>query len=224
MPSLKDLALNTALVIAACGAITMVSVRLHDRFFARASEPKLRQIPEWRDYAAVGRRIGPPTALVTIVDFSDFQCPYCLRAWEDLRQMREQYPEKIALVFRHFPLPMHRLAADAARASECAGQQGAFESYQQALFSSQGLIESRSFAEFALTAGISNTNLFEVCMDDRATLTTVERDEAAGKKLGVVGTPTLLINDLELIGYPGSDELRGMIRSELDNARARSGR
>jgi protein-disulfide isomerase len=136
--------------------------------------------------------------------------------------MRKQYPDSLAIVFRNFPLPMHRFAADAARAVVCAARQDAFEPYHNLLFSSQDLIGRRSWKEYAGSAGLSDVSAFEACMMDRAAFALVERDRAAGKKLGVVGTPTLLINDLELLGYPGSDELRTMIRSAVGSVRTQS--
>ena len=223
MQNLKDLSLNVTLALVATAAVTMISLRVYEKFSAQA-EPGLKshRVQDWRNYAAVGNRIGPPAALVTVVEFSDFQCPFCRQTWEDLREMRTQYPDSLAIVFRNFPLPVHRLAADAALAAVCAARQDAFEPYQNLLFSSQDLIGRRSWKEYAGSAGLSDVGAFEACMKDRAAFALVERDRESGKKLGVVGTPTLLINDLELPGYPGSDELKRMIRSALGTGRMQS--
>ena len=114
---------------------------------------------------------------------------------------------------------MHKSAEDAARAVECAARQGRFETYQALLFSTQDQIGQRSWTAYAQNAGLSDANAFEVCMNGHLTLAPVERDRAAGRKLGVIGTPTLLINDLALPGYPGSDKLRNMVLSALEHAR-----
>jgi protein-disulfide isomerase len=217
MRRLREMLLNTALVVVTISAVVMVSLRVYQQFFAKGtSELKSHKIRDWRDYSAVGNRIGPPAAAVTVVEFSDFQCPVCRLAWADLQEIRTQYPDRVALVFRHFPLAMHQFAEDAAEASECAASQGVFEAYYNVLFSSQNLIGRRSWTEYARTAGVSDTQAFEACVGAHAGSARLERDRAAGKQLGVVGTPTLLINDLEMPGYPGPGELRKIVRSALN--------
>lgn len=223
MAKLKDYILNATLGIVVMASVSMVGLRIRESVFTKqALELKTRRIADWRSYGAVESRIGPKDARVTIVDFSDFQCPFCLKAWDDFRELRAEYPEKVAVVFRHFPLPIHKYAVDAARASECAANQNSFEPYLHALFSSQDLIGNRSFGEFARLAGVSNSSLFETCMSGGLTLDRIQRDQVAAKKLGVQGTPTLLINNLELLGYPGSDELKRIVRSALDTALKKS--
>jgi len=223
VPRVNDLLLNITLALVSAASVAMVSVRIYQQFFApNAGELKSRKIQDWRGYSAVGNRIGPPAALVTVVEFSDFQCPVCRLAWSDLQDIRKQYPDRVALVFRHFPLAMHQFAADAARAAECAAGQGVFEAYHNLLFSSQDLIGRRSWTDYARAAGVSDAKAFEACIGDRAVLARLERDRAAGKQLGVVGTPTLLINDLELPGYPGPGELRKIVQSALDSRKGQA--
>ena len=222
MRRLVDLALNVAVVVVGVAAVSMISIRLHDRFSPSAAEVNPRRVAEWRDYGLVGGRMGPPVAPVTVVEFADFQCPFCKQAWGDLREVQARFPKDMRIVLRHFPLPGHKFGADAARASECAGKQGAFEAYDSLLFSAQGLIGKLAWEEYARDAGVHDIDSFKGCMESGATAALVVRDEAAGKKLGVEGTPMLLVNDLELSGYPGSDNLKEAIRSELERARTQS--
>jgi protein-disulfide isomerase len=136
-----------------------------------------------------------------------------------LKEIRRRYPERVAIIFRYFPLPAHQFATAAALAAECAAKQHAFEAYHNALFSSQELIGHRSWAEYARDAGVSDADAFGACLAASDVLGLVQRDRAAGKKLGVGGTPTLLINDLEVLGYPGPDKLMAMVRSALGTSR-----
>jgi protein-disulfide isomerase len=224
MVRLMDLALNVVVVVVGGAAIAMISVRLYDRFSPSTTKVSSRKVVNWRDYGSVGNPIGPSVAPVTVVEFTDFQCPYCREAWKDLREIQEKFPKDIKIVLRHFPLPMHQFAADAARASECAGRQRAFEAYHDLLFSSQELIGKRGWEEYARDAGVHDIDTFKECISNGATAALVERDQTAGKKLGVEGTPVLLINDLELPGYPGSDKLKEAVRSEVDRARRHTSR
>lgn len=206
----KDFGLNAAIALLALAAVGMVSLRAYDRFWGRQSaRPEIRKVPDWREYAAVGYRIGSPGAPVTIVEFSDFQCPICKRASEGLREIRRRHPGEVSIVFRHFPLPMHDSAMGAARAAHCASEQGAFEAYHDLLFSSQESIGRRSWVEYAQSAGITDAKSFEGCATGAAAHATVERDLAAGRRIGVTGTPTFLINDLEVSGYQGDGRAGG---------------
>jgi protein-disulfide isomerase len=153
----KDLTLNVALVLVTTAAVAMVSIRVYDRWFVQAnSGPETRRIVAWRNFGVAGNRIGPSTADVTIVEFSDFQCPVCRDASQELKEIRGQYPDRVAVVFRYFPLPIHPYATSAAHAAECAGKQHAFEAYQNLLFSSQELIGHRSWTDYARDAGVSD--------------------------------------------------------------------
>lgn len=214
---LTELLLNITLAVVAVASVSMVSIRIYEKVKASGSDQlKSRRIEGWRSYAAVGNRIGPSNTTVTVVEFTDFQCPVCRAAWVDLQDIRKQYPDRVALVIRNFPLAMHPFAEDAAHAAECADSQGAFEPYYNLLFSRQSLIGSKGWSEFARRVGVSDIGAFEACLAHQGMQAVLERDRAAGKQLGVVGTPTLLINDLELPGYPGSAELKRTIRSALD--------
>lgn len=125
---LNDLVLNCTLYTVAAAAVAMVSVRIHERFWVvpvDGTQP--HRIQAWRDYSVEGQRMGFSGAPVTVVEFSDFQCPYCKKAWQDLQDIRKEHPNAVAVVFRNFPLSIHKFAEGAAVAAECAARQGAFE-------------------------------------------------------------------------------------------------
>lgn len=221
MRNLADLLQNIAICFLSIAAVTMVSIRVHDRFWGN-SQPETRHVKDWRQYAQGGFRLGPENAPVTIVEFADFQCPVCKEAWQGLRDIREQSGKDVAVVYRNFPLPMHKLAIPAAHAAACAAEMGRFEPYHDLLFSSQATLGQRRWAEYAQSAGISNETAFESCMTSPAAAARVEQDIAAGNRLGVKGTPTFLINDLEVGGYAGPDDVGAKIRDALRSAGKRS--
>ena len=117
--------LNVSLVmLVACAAVTTALVVRREVFLVHPAQTRPRTIPEWRDFSRDGHRMGPQKAPVTIVVFSDFQCPYCALLMDRLGVLRAKYPRDVAVVYRHYPLVEHRYSMAAARASECAASQG----------------------------------------------------------------------------------------------------
>jgi protein-disulfide isomerase len=158
------------------------------------------RVSEWRDYAAAGTRMGSVDAPVTIVVFSDFQCPACRVLAERLRTVRDERGNDVVVVYRHYPLRSHPHARTAARASECAGRQGRFEAMHDALFQAQSSIGNRAWHEIAKDAGVGDLDLFGRCLQDAGMDSILARDAALAKRLGVEATPTFLINDTRLVG------------------------
>jgi hypothetical protein len=99
LPNLKDLSLNVVLALVATAAVAMISIEVYEEFAGQAASVlKSRRFRDWRDYAAVRNRIGPPTVSVTVVEFSDFPSPFCQQARVDLREMRKQYRRVLQVV------------------------------------------------------------------------------------------------------------------------------
>ena len=158
---------------------------------------------------SAGHRLGPGDAKVTIVTFVDFECPYCQELALEIKALRERYPESMAIVFRHFPLSQHANAWTAARASECAADQGAFWEYHDALFAGQELIGVRDWDDFAKDADLNlDFELFKQCVAKQDAIPSLSRDTLAAHKLGVTGTPTALVNN-KLVAGPAA------IRNEI---------
>jgi protein-disulfide isomerase len=147
-------------------------------------------------------RKGAADAPITIVEFSDFQCPFCGRAAKDLRELVGASPE-VTLVFRHFPLDtscnpnlqrqMHSNACLAAYAAECAGKQGRFWEYHDLLFENGQRLGREALVTYAQRVGV-DVAAFTQCLDDPATHARVTADVEAAKQAGVNSTPTLFIN------------------------------
>ena len=177
---------------------------------------KATTVADWRNLAAAGRRIGPDDARVTIIEFSDFQCPFCADLHENLKRIRERYPTEVAVVYRHFPLvKVHPFAENAAHASERAAEQGRFEAFQSALFRNQGLIGIAEWTVYARAAEITDLPRFQECYEHRTHASRLAEDIAAGERLGVIATPTVLINGIRLDGAPSLDHLEYLVEKDL---------
>jgi protein-disulfide isomerase len=167
----------------------------------------------WRAYANGGNGSGPGGAPVTIVEFSDFQCPFCRLMAARLDSLRAEHPRDVRVVYRHFPLPsIHPHAIQAAQASECAGEQGRFWPMHDALFARQDSIGKTGWERFAETAGVANLAAFTACMSRPGESTALHPDTAAGNELGIRSTPTLLINQHRINGAISLDSLRAFVR------------
>ncbi len=158
---------------------------------------------------------GPASAPVTIVEFSDFQCPFCSRITPTLEQVVTKYGNKVRLVFRQFPLPMHPNAAKAAEASLCANEQGKFWEMHDAMFKDQaGLAVDGLKSKAAGIAGLNAAN-FNSCLDSGKETQAVQSDMKAGTKAGVNGTPAMFVNGRFISGVVSPDDLSKVIDDEL---------
>jgi protein-disulfide isomerase len=126
-----------------------------------------------------------------------------------------RYPSAIRLVFRHYPLAIHDSAVAAARVSECASQQGQFDRVHHVLFAYASLIGERPWSWFGQKAELRDQAAFNDCVGSQNDFSAIARDRAAGDRLGVIGTPTFLINDLEVTGAPSLDQLDKYVREAL---------
>lgn len=143
--------------------------------------------------------IGPETAPITIVEFSDFQCPYCQRSVSVLKELRRIYGDKIRVVYRDYPGPNHPLAAAAAEAAQCAGGQGKFWEYHDALFERQTAGKGWDFLALATDLGLQR-EAFDSCLKSGRFREEVTKDLQDGLKLGITSTPTFFINGRPMVG------------------------
>ncbi|MHB8381775.1 MAG: thioredoxin domain-containing protein [Candidatus Binataceae bacterium] len=182
----------------------------------RKSEPlKILLKAPRTEVASAGRpAIGPANAPVTIVEFSDFQCPFCERAEPTVKQVITKYGDKVRLVYIDFPLPMHSHALDAAKAAQCADQQGKFWPYHDQLFANQSKLTPVDLKATAKKVGLDTTK-FDACFDQAKTEATVQRELEQGKALGIDGTPTFYVNGRQLVGAQPIDAFSGVIDDEL---------
>jgi protein-disulfide isomerase len=166
------------------------------------------------DVAATGPATGPATAPVTIVEFSDFQCPYCSRLTPTLEQVKQKYGDKVRIVFRQFPLPMHPNAQKAAEAALCANDQGKFWQLHDAMFGNQSALGVDQLKAKAAELGLKADD-FNKCLDSGAKVAIVEADKKAGSAAGVNGTPAMFINGRFVNGAVPIEQLTSVIDDEL---------
>jgi protein-disulfide isomerase len=158
---------------------------------------------------------GPKSAPVTIVEFSDFQCPFCSRVGPTLKQIEDKYKDKVRIVFKHYPLPFHQNAGPAAEAAMAAHEQGKFWEMHDKLFGNQQSLDRASFEKFAGEIGI-NVDKFKAALDSGKHKAEVNADMTHGNSLGGgMGTPTFFINGRKVAGAMPFDSFASIIDEEL---------
>lgn len=155
---------------------------------------------------------GSPDAKVRIVEFSDFECPYCSRAAKGVEAVKERFGDKVQFAYRHFPLSFHPAARPAAELTQCAQEQGKFWALHDEIFDHQQELSVEGLRGMAERAGLDMTKVDECLMSGRAAKQ-VEEDMAKATEVGVRGTPAFYINGRAFDGSP--EELVGAIEDEL---------
>jgi protein-disulfide isomerase len=169
----------------------------------------------WEALAGGRHAIGIPGAPVTIVAFADFQCPFCRDfARETVMPILSKYEDNLVFVFRHLPIPGHRFAYAAARATECAAAQSRFWPMHDALFARQDSIGVRAFSLYARDAGV-NTAAFDECMAETAPHDDIESDREFAATIGATGTPVVIVNGQKWIEPPDFRTLDSLVTSLL---------
>ena len=159
--------------------------------------------------------IGPSNAPVTIVEFSDYQCPYC-QVWDQqvYQQLMASYPNKIRFVYRDLPLPMHPEAIPAAEAADCAGDQGAYWKYHDALFNQQYGLSRAAYEHYAADLGLDG-KAFAACLDSQRYLSKVQANANDAASVGLDSTPSFVINGRVLIGALPFSDFKAVVDEEL---------
>jgi protein-disulfide isomerase len=165
-------------------------------------------------------RTGNASSPVTLVEFSDFQCPFCRQFAPNMGELAKNYGSKINIVYRQYPIPsLHPFAFKAAEASLCANEQGKFWELHDLMFSDQQHITIRDLKEKARRLGMDG-NKFDSCLDTGKYTEQVQNDMAEGNKAGVTGTPALFVNGVEV---PGGAVPYATVAGAIERELARSG-
>lgn len=178
--------------------------------------------PRWPWFAMADNSpvLGPEKGQVTIIEFADFQCPYCRESQSVIKQVLNAYPNDVKLVFKHLPLDNHPDSLATARASFCAGEQNLFWKYHDALF------ETRSFSKEGLqklsnAIGLNQTR-FSDCMEAERSLHAVAQDKNYAARWGINSTPTYIINGKTIKGAVDFETFKNLIESDIKSARTAS--
>ena len=165
-----------------------------------------------------GRLRGDPNAVVTIVEFADYQCPYCKQTEATLNDLLKRYPGQVKLAFRDFPLAsIHPYAQMAAEAARCAGKQGKFWEFHDALFANQSKLDQAELEVIAQKLTLDE-NSFQSCLESGEYKAQVLRDQEDGRKAGISSTPGFFINGIPLTGAQAETAFEKIIDDELKAA------
>jgi len=160
---------------------------------------------------------GNPKAPIQIIEFSEFQCPFCKKARPVVQQIMDTYKDKVFYAFRDFPLSFHKQARKASVAAHCAGEQGKYWEYNTLLFENQGEQDPDNLKKFAKDMGL-NDKKFASCLESDKYEKLIDRNIADGSKAGVSGTPAYFINGIFVSGAQPFEKFKDIIDEELENA------
>ena len=179
-----------------------------------------------------GHSKGQAGAVVTVIEFSDFECGHCANAYRSLKEVLPRFQNDVQLRFHHFPLDsacnpavkhsVHQYACLAAQAAECASAQGRFWEYHDLLFDNQSRLDRDSLIAYAQRVGIDR-DTFLACLDSDAPRQAIARDVAEGMRLGIESTPTFFLNGRTITGAPRANALGYAIQLERAAKQRREG-
>ena len=162
---------------------------------------------------------GPATALVTLVEFSEFQCPFCKRILPTTAKILETYGDQVRVIFKHNPLPFHKDAFPASEASLCANDQGKFWEMHAVLFDNQRALKMADLQKYAGELGV-DMGKWQKCMDSHKYKAQIEADQELAGKVTARGTPNTFVNGRKLTGAKPFEEFKTVIDEELKKAEA----
>ena len=178
------------------------------------AEVTIRLEPPRLEIAADGPSKGPAHARVTIIGFSDFQCPYCRQSLATLEEVLEKYPDDVRLVFRNFAIRSHRRAYAAAEAALCAEEQERFWPYHDLLFANPRALEDEDLLRYAEELGLDAAR-FEQCLASGEHRERIEAETREARSVGISGSPAFLVNGLLLSGARPAEDFYRVIDAEL---------
>lgn len=158
---------------------------------------------------------GPKNAKVTLVEFSDYECPFCGRFYEEaLPVLLKEYGDKVRFVWKDFPLPMHSNAPKASEAAHCAGEQGKYWEYHDVLFQNQRALSIEALGDYAKRLSLDAED-FNTCLNSGKFAKKIKDDMNLGRSLGINGTPSFFVNGERIVGAQPVEEFKRRIDAIL---------
>jgi protein-disulfide isomerase len=211
-----------ATLVMVTAAIVMAAVGIRREFFP-PPDPNARPSSgfetEWRGTLGAARAVGDSSAPITLVEFTDMQCPFCARFQKTIKKLLEKYPSQLRLAIVHFPLEMHDHAFAAAVAVECAARQGRLTESVDVLYQHQDSLGKAPWRWFARESGVGNIPDFDACLTDTTSARVVDAGLSTAQKLGLRATPTLMLNGWRYSYVPHDTELVRAIEDILGGRR-----
>jgi protein-disulfide isomerase len=158
--------------------------------------------PEWQSLATGGKVFGHRGAPVVVIEFSDFECPYCHAFAEVLDSIETLHPDGLEVWYRSYPLSIHPRAHDVAIAAECAAAEGVFKSFHDSVFARRQFLDPNSWVPLLSHLGAVRLPQFQDCLASDVAIRGVMQDSIAGAKRGIMGTPLVFLNGHRFDGAP----------------------
>jgi protein-disulfide isomerase len=197
-------------------ALIITGFVIRQEFFPPEPKPQIRQVQNWQQLELNGQRTGPADAPVQIVEFFDYQCPYCKSVQPAVKNVQQKYPDNVSVTHEHYPLSSHEFAFEAAVAAECAGKQGKFKQFHTLLFANQERLGRISYSNLALEANIDDITSFNQCVQNQQTVSVVEAGLDLADRLGVEAIPAFIINEKLITGAISEQRLEALVQTALD--------
>ena len=206
-----------SLMVTACVVCMCLTISNLRTISVGAQRRQTSLINGWEKYGRIGNRVGPANARVQIVAFVDYECPFCKVMDPMLRAEQQADSATVAIVYRQLPLQaIHPDARVAAIAAECAADQGQFEAFDKVLYAGNELVRRHDWPALASRARLGQPRLLASCVAATRHTDRLAADSAAASALGVVATPTLLINGRLIAGTLSSAQLHREVLLALD--------
>jgi protein-disulfide isomerase len=157
---------------------------------------------------------GSESAPVVLVEFADYQCPYCQKVNPQIQQLKKEFGDNLTVIYKDFPLPMHHGSEKAAEASRCAGEQGKFWEYHDVLYYSK-LLDVDQLKEHARVLKLDGDR-FDTCLDSGAETNAVKKDLDEAKSLGLTGTPSFFVNGHFVSGVVEYAALKDIVSQQMN--------
>lgn len=209
--------LTTVLVL---GALIVLILAIRQEFFspAVASVAKIPELDGWQELAKQGHVEGLADAPVKMIEFFDYQCPYCRALHPSLEIILERYRENVALIYRHLPLENHEHAYGSAIAATCAAEQGRFAPYHDLLFDNQDQLGTIPYDRLARKAEIPDLDAFNDCIEQERHGEQIQEDVRVAHAVNISSIPTLIINGKMVNGAIPLRQLDDLIQEALEEA------
>lgn len=206
--SAVSVVIGIAAVVVAVTAV-MNTVRARAIPTVRGSETKFEE--RWEQYLSYGSNFGDKDAPVSIIEFVDFECPGCRGFERAFSALPPELSAKTRLTLIHFPLDYHRFAPGAGLAFECAAAQGRANEMRSMLFELQDSLGLLDFDEIARRVSVADLSAFRTCVEERHPAARLDSGRVAGERMGLAGTPTILINGWRLGFTPNASQLKEIV-------------
>lgn len=214
---LRRLETVLTVILVVC-AIASTGAFLHRSYASSPPRPSKSALyyPDWQRMATQGHLVHSAPAPVTLIEFGDYECPWCAAFERVLGTARARHASDLAVVYVHAINPSHRLSLPAARAAECSAKQAKFDQYHALLFAQQDSLGLKPWAAFAAEAGVPDVPSFETCARDTTAIPLVAEGRELARRVRLEGTPTIIINGWLLNWVPGEMELERLVQIVKD--------